>query len=240
MPPASAPSYLPERERIGSRTARPGHRCHLGDRVSIETSAWKTEHFLPIECHVPTQHSAVASSGSFCLKTPAIAAIRSPAYPYRSGGEVNRRSGELRGQGEPAIGSERQAACTRRRKSLHEAVVTVGSGRWIHAPRTVTTSSVSVPPPPFYSAIILTWRDAPEPPVPGYGEDFGELAVEVFFVSAVSSSAGRCRNRRVGLCFVAARFLRIFPNLAFVLVATSAATFFGTATLPISGRTPSM
>jgi peptidoglycan/LPS O-acetylase OafA/YrhL len=26
----------------------------------------------------------------------------------------------------------------------------------------------------------------PEPPVPGYGEDFGELAVEIFFVSAVS------------------------------------------------------
>ena len=66
----------------------------------------------------------------------------------------------------------------------------------------------------------------PEPPVPGYGEDFGELAVEVFFClsgfliyRSLQKSPGWAR-------FVSARFLRIFPNLAFVLVATSAATFF--------------
>ena len=66
----------------------------------------------------------------------------------------------------------------------------------------------------------------PEPLVPSYGEDFGELAVEVFFClsgfliyRSLQKSTGWAR-------FVSARFLRIFPNLAFVLVATSIATFF--------------
>jgi peptidoglycan/LPS O-acetylase OafA/YrhL len=65
----------------------------------------------------------------------------------------------------------------------------------------------------------------PEPQVPGFGEDFGEVAVEVFFClsgflicRSLQKSAGWTR-------FVAARFLRIFPNLAFVLVLTSACTF---------------
>lgn len=64
----------------------------------------------------------------------------------------------------------------------------------------------------------------PEPEVPGFGEDFGEVAVEVFFClsgflicRSLQKSAGWTR-------FVAARFLRIFPNLAFVLVVSSAAT----------------
>jgi peptidoglycan/LPS O-acetylase OafA/YrhL len=66
----------------------------------------------------------------------------------------------------------------------------------------------------------------PEPPVPSYGEDFGELAVEIFFClsgfliyRSLQKSPGWAR-------FVSARILRIFPNLAFVLIATSAATFF--------------
>jgi peptidoglycan/LPS O-acetylase OafA/YrhL len=64
----------------------------------------------------------------------------------------------------------------------------------------------------------------PEPEVPGFGEDFGEVAVEVFFClsgflicRSLQKSAGWTR-------FVAARFLRIFPNLAFVLVVSSAVT----------------
>lgn len=66
----------------------------------------------------------------------------------------------------------------------------------------------------------------PEPPVPGYGEDFGELGVEVFFCLSgfliclsLQKSTGWAR-------FIFARLLRIFPNLAFVLVVSSAVTFF--------------
>jgi len=66
----------------------------------------------------------------------------------------------------------------------------------------------------------------PEPQVPSYGEDFGELAVEVFFCLS-GFLIYRSLQRSPGWArFVSARFLRIFPNLAFVLVATSAATFF--------------
>jgi peptidoglycan/LPS O-acetylase OafA/YrhL len=64
----------------------------------------------------------------------------------------------------------------------------------------------------------------PEPRVPGFREDFGEVAVEVFFClsgflicRSLQKSPGWSR-------FVAARFLRIVPNLALVLVVTSAAT----------------
>ena len=66
----------------------------------------------------------------------------------------------------------------------------------------------------------------PEPPVPGYGEDFGELAVEVFFCLSGFLICRSLQKSTSWARFVAARFLRIFPNLAFVLVATSAATFF--------------
>ncbi len=66
----------------------------------------------------------------------------------------------------------------------------------------------------------------PEPQVPGYGGDFGELGVEIFFClsgflicRSLQKSAGWTR-------FILARVLRIFPNLAFVLVATSAVTLF--------------
>jgi peptidoglycan/LPS O-acetylase OafA/YrhL len=65
----------------------------------------------------------------------------------------------------------------------------------------------------------------PEPQVPGFGEDFGELAVEVFFCL---SGFLICRSlqKSVGFTrFAAARFLRIFPNLALVLVVTSAVSF---------------
>ena len=66
----------------------------------------------------------------------------------------------------------------------------------------------------------------PEPQVPGYGEDFGELAVEVFFCLSGFLICRSLQKSKGWARFVAARFLRIFPNLAFVLVATSAATFF--------------
>jgi len=66
----------------------------------------------------------------------------------------------------------------------------------------------------------------PEPPVPGYGEDFGELAVEVFFCLSGFLICRSLQKSTSWARFVAARFLRIFPNLAFVFVATSAVTFF--------------
>lgn len=65
----------------------------------------------------------------------------------------------------------------------------------------------------------------PEPKVPGFREDFGEVAVEVFFClsgflicRSLQKSPGWGR-------FAAARALRIFPNLALVLVLASVATF---------------
>jgi peptidoglycan/LPS O-acetylase OafA/YrhL len=61
--------------------------------------------------------------------------------------------------------------------------------------------------------------------VPGFGEDLGEVAVEVFFClsgflicRSLQKSPGWAR-------FAAARLLRIFPNLALVLALTSASTF---------------
>ncbi|HEV8260521.1 MAG TPA: acyltransferase [Burkholderiales bacterium] len=63
-----------------------------------------------------------------------------------------------------------------------------------------------------------------EPPVPGYGEDFGKLGVEVFFCL---SGFLICRSlQRSGdwAEFASARVLRILPNLAFALIVTSSAT----------------
>ena len=66
----------------------------------------------------------------------------------------------------------------------------------------------------------------PEPLVPSYGEDFGELAVEVFFCLSGFLIYRSLQKSTSWARFVSAKFLRIFPNLAFVLIATSAATFF--------------
>lgn len=66
----------------------------------------------------------------------------------------------------------------------------------------------------------------PEPIVPAYGEDFGELAVEVFFCLSGFLIYRSLQKSTSWTRFVCARFLRIFPNLAFVLVVTSAVTFF--------------
>lgn len=66
----------------------------------------------------------------------------------------------------------------------------------------------------------------PEPIVPSYGEDFGELAVEIFFCLSGFLLYRSLQKSSSWARFVCARFLRIFPNLAFVLVVTSAATFF--------------
>jgi len=68
-----------------------------------------------------------------------------------------------------------------------------------------------------------------EPPVPGYGEDFGKLGVEVFFCL---SGFLICRSlQRSGdwAEFTSARVLRILPNLAFALIVTSSVTlvYFG-------------
>lgn len=60
-----------------------------------------------------------------------------------------------------------------------------------------------------------------EPQVPLYGEDFGQLAVAIFFCLSGFLIAQSLEKRNDAARFLAARFLRIFPNLAFVLVATS-------------------
>jgi peptidoglycan/LPS O-acetylase OafA/YrhL len=66
----------------------------------------------------------------------------------------------------------------------------------------------------------------PEPLVPSYGEDFGELAVEVFFCLSGFLIYRSLQKSTSWARFLSARFLRIFPNLAVVLVVTSLATFF--------------
>jgi peptidoglycan/LPS O-acetylase OafA/YrhL len=59
-----------------------------------------------------------------------------------------------------------------------------------------------------------------EPPVPIYGADFGKLAVAVFF----SLSGFQSLQKSADLAdFLAARVLRIFPNLALALIASSTA-----------------
>lgn len=65
-----------------------------------------------------------------------------------------------------------------------------------------------------------------EPQVPGYGEDFGELGVAVFFCLSGFLICLSLRKSSDWARFLSARILRIFPNLAFVLVATSAVTLF--------------
>jgi peptidoglycan/LPS O-acetylase OafA/YrhL len=64
----------------------------------------------------------------------------------------------------------------------------------------------------------------PSPPVPGLGEDFGELAVDVFFCL---SGFLICRSLQFSsdwTVFLSSRLLRIFPNLAFALTVTSVVT----------------
>lgn len=65
----------------------------------------------------------------------------------------------------------------------------------------------------------------PEPQVRGFGEDFGEVAVEVFFCLSGFLICLSLQKSPGWKRFVAARILRIFPNLALVLVLSSAATF---------------
>lgn len=64
----------------------------------------------------------------------------------------------------------------------------------------------------------------PEPLVPGYGGDFGELAVEVFFSLSGFLICLSLLKSADWAQFASARILRIFPNLAFVLVVTSLVT----------------
>lgn len=61
----------------------------------------------------------------------------------------------------------------------------------------------------------------PEPQVPFYGEDFGQLAVSVFFCLSGFLIAQSLERSNDAARFIAARCLRIFPNLAFVLIVTS-------------------
>lgn len=61
----------------------------------------------------------------------------------------------------------------------------------------------------------------PEPQVPLYGEDFGQLAVAIFFCLSGFLIAQSLKKDNDVARFLAARCLRIFPNLAFVLVVTS-------------------
>jgi peptidoglycan/LPS O-acetylase OafA/YrhL len=65
----------------------------------------------------------------------------------------------------------------------------------------------------------------PEPQVPGYREDFGEVAVEVFFCLSGFLICRSLQRSPGWKRFVVARVLRIFPNLAFVLIVSSLATF---------------
>jgi peptidoglycan/LPS O-acetylase OafA/YrhL len=65
-----------------------------------------------------------------------------------------------------------------------------------------------------------------EPQVPGLGEDFGELGVEIFFCLSGFLICRSLQKNSDWAHFFAARILRIFPNLAFVLVMTSAVTLF--------------
>lgn len=64
----------------------------------------------------------------------------------------------------------------------------------------------------------------PEPAVPFYGEDFGKLAVEVFFCMSGFLITRSLQRSSDWAHFVSARFLRIFPNLLFSLLAASLAT----------------
>jgi peptidoglycan/LPS O-acetylase OafA/YrhL len=78
------------------------------------------------------------------------------------------------------------------------------------------------------SAVLFSHHFAlagrPEPLVPTYGEDFGKLAVEVFFCLSGFLICRSLQKTTNWAEFASARLLRIFPNLAFALVATSAVT----------------
>lgn len=79
------------------------------------------------------------------------------------------------------------------------------------------------------SAVLFSHHFAltglPEPDVPGFGEDFGEIGVEVFFCLSGFLICRSLQKSPGWPRFAAARVLRIFPNLIFVLVLSSAATF---------------
>jgi peptidoglycan/LPS O-acetylase OafA/YrhL len=78
------------------------------------------------------------------------------------------------------------------------------------------------------SAVLFSHHFAlaglPEPPVPSYGEDFGKLAVEVFFCLSGFLICRSLQKSTDWASFISARFLRIFPNLTFALVTTSVVT----------------
>src|ERR1035438_4080365 len=75
------------------------------------------------------------------------------------------------------------------------------------------------------SAVLFSHHFAlsriPEPPVPGYGEDLGKLAVEVFFCLSGFLICRSLQKSSNWAQFVSARVLRILPNLTFSLIATS-------------------
>ena len=64
-----------------------------------------------------------------------------------------------------------------------------------------------------------------EPLVPGYGEDFGKLGVEVFFCLSGFLICSSLQKTKDWSMFISARVLRIFPNLTFALAMTSIVTF---------------
>jgi len=64
----------------------------------------------------------------------------------------------------------------------------------------------------------------PEPPVPLYGEDFGKLAVEVFFALSGFLICLSLLRTRDPIRFFLARVLRIYPNLLAALLSTSLVT----------------
>jgi len=74
----------------------------------------------------------------------------------------------------------------------------------------------------FSHHFALTGRQ--EPPVPGYGEDFGKLAVEVFFCLSGFLICRSLQKSTDWAQFLSARVLRIFPNLTFALVTSSTVT----------------
>jgi peptidoglycan/LPS O-acetylase OafA/YrhL len=78
------------------------------------------------------------------------------------------------------------------------------------------------------SAVLFSHQFAlslrPEPAVPMYGEDFGKLAVEVFFCLSGFLICQSLQKNSDWADFLCARFLRIVPNLTFSLVVTSLGT----------------
>ena len=64
----------------------------------------------------------------------------------------------------------------------------------------------------------------PEPQVPGFGEDFGEVAVEVFFCLSGFLICRSLQKIAGWIRFVAAQVPAHLSDLAFVLVASSVAT----------------